>query len=1347
MRQHSGRKGVAFAVVIVGALAALGLGALATVASPAIAGDFVRGDASDAVVVLTGLAAASACAVDEDGDAAYDAGEPVLVDTDSASCATNTEAGDLRLTPGGGQPGGTLVRTADPDFNRPVLAVNDDVRFYDANGDGVLDAGDTAYLDVVDPAGGRVDVGDVRLASNGVFTALDVVTAGASDLNLGLAEVPASQGGPRDLADGGALRFHDADANGLLGAADTAYATLDALGDAAEPGDLRLMAAAGLAAGRLLGRTDADVAAEPLGLPAASLCAIDADGDGAYDAGEVLVVDADSINCVTNTEVNDLRLSGPNAGTLVRAGDADHDVPVLSVNDDVKYFDANGNNVLDRGDTAYIDIVATANNRVDVGDLRLTAASGAPGGTAVSVSDADINRALFEVSCAQACSRDLADAGAVALHDGGDGLLSPGDTVYLRIDAAGSPEVGDVRLTAFAGGDAFQLLGVGSGDLVHTLTSIAAHGACAIDEDGDGAYDAGEPVFVDVDSSTCATNTEANDVRLTPSGGLAGGTIIRTSDADFNRPALNLAFSDNVRYYDANGDAAADTGDTIYLDLVSPASNRVDVGDVRLTAFGSTAGLTTVAASDGDLNLALQSTGLSAGADEFGDVASLAYFDANGDVVFGVGDALYWNRDGVAPGAALATAAVRAGDVRLTSLPGGGGGGGMVPPQPSDLQAQLNALIAQNAALNAQLNETLAQNAQLSQQVADLQAQIAALNQRIAELNAQLSQQSQQLTALYQQVAQLLQENERLRAELENRTANQPPVAVIAPVPPVECFGGRGFVLLNGSASHDPEGAPLRYAWQAFGGRVADPRAPSTLANFTLGDHGVALSVDDGQLVGMAVAPVRVQDTLPPRVGVERVLGQAGERGWFRGPLEIGFAAADQCGVDRIAWSATTYAGNATSSVWHEGDAAFVWQDGHHSVEAYVWDLGGNFGRTDERARFFSIDATPPSSRLLAEGHLGEAGWWTSEVTVFADVADATSGVFELEVTVDGATHRVPVGYGGSPLGWGPLQAKVPVALLNVSGEHRVTVRAIDAAGNADAPRDIVVRIDREAPATRATLGGTEGLGGWWRSAVTVSLAASDAHSGVAAVFASVDGAPFERADRVVVRGDGPHDVTYYAVDRAGNVEGSRSVSLRIDATAPRVRLDEPAEDTLHLFVFPVALPVRGSYVVGLANVTGEGDDVTSGVDRIELWVDGRLRGAAVPNGSAGVRIPWASFDEAAGEHVVELRAVDRAGNDAFAGRDVVTVPLTPQGVLASGSRCEAVLSERLCDAVPGAPGSFGEACALAFSDTFCAAPGLLCREVLAERLCGAATDGGMAAAPRLPDVDVAARPAPSSRP
>ncbi|ULL17083.1 hypothetical protein DVH26_23145 [Paenibacillus sp. H1-7] len=77
----------------------------------------------------------------------------------------------------------------------------------------------------------------------------------------------------------------------------------------------------------------------------------------------------------------------------------------------------------------------------------------------------------------------------------------------------------------------------------------------------------------------------------------------------------------------------------------------------------------------------------------------------------------------------------------------------------------------------------------------------------------------------------------------------------------------------------------------------------------------------------------------------------------------------------------------------------------------------------------------------------------------------------------------------------------------------------------------------------------------WSNKDVTVTLTASDSGSGIASTYYSIDGGAQQEGSSVTVTTEGVHTLTYWSVDKAGNVEAKRTAAVRIDKTAPSLKV------------------------------------------------------------------------------------------------------------------------------------------------------------------------------------------------
>lgn len=134
---------------------------------------------------------------------------------------------------------------------------------------------------------------------------------------------------------------------------------------------------------------------------------------------------------------------------------------------------------------------------------------------------------------------------------------------------------------------------------------------------------------------------------------------------------------------------------------------------------------------------------------------------------------------------------------------------------------------------------------------------------------------------------------------------------------------------------------------------------------------------------------------------------------------------------------------------------------------------------------------------------------------------------------------------------------------------------------------------DKSKPVTQAVAAPAEpnGANGWYTSDVTVTLSASDAFSGIAGTEYRLNGGDWNvYRGAIAVSTEGTNVLEYRSVDRAGNLEDARSLTLRIDKTAPKLNI---VPDRTELW------PPNGELIPVTANVYAS-DDI-SGVAAVRL--------------------------------------------------------------------------------------------------------------------------------------------------
>lgn len=271
----------------------------------------------------------------------------------------------------------------------------------------------------------------------------------------------------------------------------------------------------------------------------------------------------------------------------------------------------------------------------------------------------------------------------------------------------------------------------------------------------------------------------------------------------------------------------------------------------------------------------------------------------------------------------------------------------------------------------------------------------------------------------------------------------------------------------------------------------------------------------------------------------------------------------------------------------------------------------------------FTFDTTAPETTASITPAPNAAGWSNTDVSVLLSATDSGAGVVSVVWSLDG----------GAPVTTAGASVTVPVS---GTGEHTLVFHAVDRAGNVEATRTRTIRIDPVAPVTGVTYTDASGSSAspkaWYAGDVTLGFAATDSGgSGVRSV--AVDGVPSpgSTASRTVT-GSGPTTVAFRATDVADNVEPPRSVTVRIDRSAPTSTIS-PADSGTWVRAATQSFTLDARDVSGTAGAD-------SGVASLTYAVDG---GTPVVVGAAQLPVTPAALGQ--GAHTVTYSALDVAGN------------------------------------------------------------------------------------------------------
>ncbi|HYO44581.1 MAG TPA: FlgD immunoglobulin-like domain containing protein [Candidatus Limnocylindrales bacterium] len=215
-----------------------------------------------------------------------------------------------------------------------------------------------------------------------------------------------------------------------------------------------------------------------------------------------------------------------------------------------------------------------------------------------------------------------------------------------------------------------------------------------------------------------------------------------------------------------------------------------------------------------------------------------------------------------------------------------------------------------------------------------------------------------------------------------------------------------------------------------------------------------------------------------------------------------------------------------------------------------------------------------------------------------------------------------------------------PAGALVPDGGYTWSFRAADAWGNGTLARSGTFIVDGTAPVTTAVTEATAGSNGWFVTSPSVTLTARDALSGVKSIAWRVNGGKATYGSRATVTADGTQAFEYRATDNAGIREAWKTVTLKIDTTAPSIGIPQAGNAGL------AAGTWRGP--VTLAPIVR---DATSGLAAASIAVDGI---PATRLGADPITV------DGEGPHTITVIGRDNAGNRGTATVEFVIDTTAP---------------------------------------------------------------------------------------
>jgi large repetitive protein len=239
---------------------------------------------------------------------------------------------------------------------------------------------------------------------------------------------------------------------------------------------------------------------------------------------------------------------------------------------------------------------------------------------------------------------------------------------------------------------------------------------------------------------------------------------------------------------------------------------------------------------------------------------------------------------------------------------------------------------------------------------------------------------------------------------------------------------------------------------------------------------------------------------------------------WVNGQVNIVLTANDTLsGIEESYYS-------INGSEFVAGTSFTISEQGIHEISYFSIDQAGNVEET--KTETIKIDTTKADTTSNIEEK-----WYKSELMVELSAIDLHSGVDKTFYSINGSTFK---------------QGKT--FSITEQGVYEILFYSVDKAGNVEEAKMKTVKMDREAPITTSNLEDK-----WYSGEINVNLKATDNLSGVVKNYYSIDGLEFVEGNRFMISQEGIHEVSYYSVDEAGNVEDATIKKVLVDVTAPTV--------------------------------------------------------------------------------------------------------------------------------------------------------------------------------------------------
>jgi hypothetical protein len=226
------------------------------------------------------------------------------------------------------------------------------------------------------------------------------------------------------------------------------------------------------------------------------------------------------------------------------------------------------------------------------------------------------------------------------------------------------------------------------------------------------------------------------------------------------------------------------------------------------------------------------------------------------------------------------------------------------------------------------------------------------------------------------------------------------------------------------------------------------------------------------------------------------------------------------------------------------GAVATTAEEGVHELTYWSTDNAGNVEEAKTVAFRVGGELNAPVTNAVVP-----SGWQQPPVSFELLALDDTDPGPVTHYSLDGSAP--------STLYTGPVS-------MDDDGVWAIKYRSVDSYGNAEVVKFAAIWVDGTPPSTSATAMTSP-------QEATVTLSATDAHSGVSTTWYRIDGGGETKGTTATISQAGTHEVEYWSIDRAGNEEAPHEVEVLV-----------PYDDSLQLTASATSVTYPG-----VATLTG----------------------------------------------------------------------------------------------------------------------------------------------------------------